>query len=74
MFRLTSEECERLAVETVTLESALALKPSRRRVRDCVVAGFSEALGVELVPGVLSDAEFEIAARLHEAVADARSA
>ncbi len=64
VFRLTAEERERLDEETVTLESALGCTPSRRLVRDCVAAGFSEALGLELVPGVLSDAESEIAAQL----------
>ncbi len=67
-FRLTAAERERLEAETVTLESALGCKPSRSLLRDCVAAGFSEALGLELVPGVLSDAESEIAARLQEAL------
>jgi lipoyl(octanoyl) transferase len=65
-FRLDAEERERLDEETVTLESALGCKPSRRLVRDCVAAGFSQAMGVELVPGVLSDAETGIAAQLQE--------
>ena len=63
-FRLTAAERERLDEETVTLESALGCTPSRRLVRDCAATGFSEALGLELTPGVLSDAESEIAAQL----------
>jgi lipoate-protein ligase A len=66
VFRLTAEESERLARETVTLDSALAAKPSRDEVRAAIAQGFAETLGVLLEPGELSGTELETATRLSD--------
>jgi lipoate-protein ligase A len=66
VFRLTAEESERLARETVTLDSALAAKPSRDEVRTAIAQGFAETLGVLLEPGELSGTELETATRLSD--------
>jgi len=65
VFRLTAEERERLSQDTLTLESALGIPPTRTCVRQAVAEGLAEALGLDIVAGKLSAGELEIAARLH---------
>jgi lipoate-protein ligase A len=66
VFRLSAEDRARLATETVTLESVLGTAPSRSAVRQAVIDGFSQDLGVEFVAGELSPAERETASRLRD--------
>lgn len=70
-FRLGAEDRARLADQTVTIESALDAAPTRQHVRDAIIAGFSEGLGVELLPGEPSSTELGMARRLHGELLDA---
>jgi len=65
VFRLTAEETERLDEVTATLDALLGESPSRERVREAIVAGFAEALGVDVVPGEVCEMEAQIAAEIH---------
>jgi lipoate-protein ligase A len=65
VFRLSAEESARLAVQTMTLQTALGVAPTRNRVREAIIGGFAEKLGLELTCGRLSDSEVETARQLH---------
>ena len=65
VFRLSAEERERLLQDTVTLLGALGITPSRVSVREAILEGFANSLGINLVAGELSTTELQIAAHLH---------
>ncbi len=71
VFLLSAEETQRLADETVTLDSLLDGPPSRSTIREAVVRGFAESLGIELVAGDLTASEFDTATRLRKESAEA---
>ena len=65
VFRLAAEQRERLFRDTITLDAALGIAPTRVCICEAIAEGFSQNLGLDLVAGELSQVEIEIAARLH---------
>lgn len=61
IFGLDETATERLAAETVTLADALGHAVTPDTVRQAVIDGVAQALGVELVPGQVSEKERDIA-------------
>jgi lipoate-protein ligase A len=74
VFRLSSEETQRLAEQTVTLDSLLDGPPSRDAIREAIILGFAESLGIELVGGDLAASERGTATRLRGELLDAAAA
>jgi len=64
VFRLAPEAATKLARETATLADALGDPPAREAIADAVRDAFSTVLGVDLVPGKLSDSEMRTAEEL----------
>jgi lipoate-protein ligase A len=65
VFRLTAEESARLGEQTMTLETALGVSPTRDRVREAVVEGFAVGLGLVFEVSPLAESELTTARRLH---------
>lgn len=61
VFHLDARQSRDLAAHTATIVEALGREPEWREVRDAVVAGFEEALGIELIPGDLTAEERALA-------------
>jgi lipoate-protein ligase A len=66
IFRLSLQERDRLAEETVTLGTALGAAPSRSVVRAAIADGFATSLGIAFDEYGPSAGELETAARLRE--------
>jgi lipoate-protein ligase A len=64
VFRLESQEAERLAAETTTLADALGEAPSTERIAQAAVEGLERALGVRIEAGAATSPERELAASL----------
>jgi lipoate-protein ligase A len=65
VFKLSPQERQRLAEETVTLATALGAAPSRELVRTAIAEGFAASLGIDLEPSRPSAEELETARRLY---------
>jgi len=64
VFRLAPDSAAKLARETVTLADALGEAPTHEEIAGAIRDAFSEVLGVELVPGDLSESEIRTAEEL----------
>jgi lipoate-protein ligase A len=64
--KLAKRSLDSAAQRVVTLKELLGTAPSLGAIKDALLAGFSERLGIAAVPGDITPTEEELAARYHD--------
>lgn len=64
--KLAKRNLDSAAQRVTTLKALLGEAPSIAQVKDALIAGFAERLGIAPVPGEITPAEEALAARLHD--------